>query len=134
MKCDIENGSIIVNNKLLAMEAYNKDKQVIAKADLSNLKTDKTFIWLHHLEVVPECRDKGVGTEVLEKIAELGKAYGASIIYAYPAQPIDAEAPIPDDKITHFYKKNGFVACKAPKDAITVTDEGLKKSGLCRKI
>jgi N-acetylglutamate synthase-like GNAT family acetyltransferase len=134
MNCDFTHGHIQKNNTLMQLTIINKEHEVIASADISTLKTDKPFIWLHHIEVEPECRKHGLASDIIEKIVKVGKKEGAELIYAYPAQPMDTEVTIPETQIKVFYEKLGFKACDAPKDAVTITDEGLKKSGLCLKL
>lgn len=131
MKCDIEKGVIRRHKAFLEFDALNKDGESIGTADATLLKTDKKFIWLHELRVEPECRNKEVGATLLEVLADFGRREKAELVYAFPMTPSDEEKPIPQGKIEHFYKKNGFVPCMAPADVATITDEGLRKRGVC---
>uniref|UniRef100_A0A6M3ID35 Putative acetyltransferase n=1 Tax=viral metagenome TaxID=1070528 RepID=A0A6M3ID35_9ZZZZ len=134
MKCSIERGVTRIDKVFREFEAFNKDGKSIGMADVSVLRTDKKFLWIHELQVQPECRNKGVGTEIIGAIVDHAKELKADLIYTFPMTPTDEPNPIDQKKIEHFYKKNGFVSCNAPEDVATVTDEGLKKRGLCLKL
>jgi N-acetylglutamate synthase-like GNAT family acetyltransferase len=134
MKCEIERGVVRRHKAFLEFEAFNKDGESIGSADVTSLRTDKKFLWLHELEVAPECRNNGVGAEIINAVAKEGRKENAELVYAFPMTPMDEKTPIPQGKIEHFYKKNGFVPCNAPADVATITDEGLKKRGVCLKL
>lgn len=131
MKCEIAHGKIRRHKAFLEFEAFNKDHKTLGVADVTLLKTDKKFLWLHELSVLPECRGKGVGSEILEAVVKEGRKEKVDLVYAFPMQPAGEPKPIPQAKIDSFYKKNGFVPCNAPKDVATITDEGLFKRGVC---
>ena len=131
LKCDVDGVRKAQHGALARLGAFNEDKKLIGEADISILKTDKKFIWLHEIEVNPKCRRKGVGEALITVIKEIGKENDAELVYAYPMQPMGAAKPIPQKKIEAFYKNQGFKPCNPPKDVATVTDEGLFKRGVC---
>ena len=134
-KIDPKESEIIRDRTFVTLVAANKEGKPLGGAQSSILKTDKKFIWLHDLQVNPPCRDKGIGAQLVAKLAEIGKQQNADLIYAYPADPAGEKMPIPQSKIEHFYEKNGFVPCKAPERVVTVTNEGLAtKGGVCLKL
>jgi GNAT superfamily N-acetyltransferase len=133
-KCEVDHGDIHQFKAFLEFEAFNKKGDSLGTADATLLTTDKKFIWLHELQIEPECRNKGVGSILIDAIASFGKDEKAQLIYAFPMTPIDEKKPIPQEKIDHFYKKNGFTSCMAPQDVATITDDGLKKKGVCLKL
>lgn len=131
LKCDIEQIKLAKNNTLAKVGAFNKDDKIIGVADISILKTDKKFIWLHEIVVDPRCRRKGVGEAIIEAVADIGREKGSQFIYAFPSPPIGVPKPIEQKKIEAFYKNLGFKPCNAPQDVATVTDGGLFKRGVC---
>jgi GNAT superfamily N-acetyltransferase len=134
-KIDVDKSKVIQNNAFLTLVPRNKDGKEIGKAEATILKTDRKFIWLLDLQVIPECRDQKVGSKIIGKLAQIGKMEKAELVYAYPAEPSGVKEPIPQEKIENFYKNNGFVPCAAPKDVATLTNEGLeKKGGVCLKL
>jgi N-acetylglutamate synthase-like GNAT family acetyltransferase len=134
-KCEIDKGKIMRRKAFFEFNAYNKDGKIIGTADVTLLKTDKKFMWLHELSVPdPKCRGKGIGSEIIQAIADAGREEKAELVYAYPMMPMGEAHPIPQKKIEHFYKENGFVPCNAPKDVSTITDEGLFKRGVCLRL
>ena len=82
--CEVATIKDYKTGSFIDVEALTKDKQVIAKASLSKLKTDKKFLWLHDIEVHPLCRGQGVGTTMMDHIATLGEKKGVDLIYACP--------------------------------------------------
>jgi N-acetylglutamate synthase-like GNAT family acetyltransferase len=133
--CEVATTKSHQSKSFIDIEALNNDKQVIGKASLSKIKTDKNLLWLHELEVHPLCRRKGVGTALMDHIVELGEKKGVELVYACPVPLADAEGKAPSEKqLKAFYRKQGFQPCKAPKDIVTVTDEGLQKRGMCLKL
>jgi len=131
MKCKIERGVIKQDGVFRDFEALNKDGEHIAKAETAFLNTNKKFAWMTTLQVDPNCREQGIGTEVIQQVAEEAKNAKAELIYVYPAVPPDEKMPISPSLLIKFYEKNGFVPCNAPKDVATLTEEGLKKRGMC---
>jgi GNAT superfamily N-acetyltransferase len=131
-ECEVAAVKVKRDKAFIYMGALNGDKQVIGKADITKNKTDKNFLWLHELEVHPLCRRKGVGTEMMNAIADLAEKEKVDLVYAVPGNPAEAEGkPVPERALNRFYRKQGYLPCEAPKDAVTVTDEGLVKRGMC---
>lgn len=119
------------------IEVLTKDQQVVGKAEIMKGKTDKSFLWVGVLEVHPLCRRQGVGTEMMEAIADLAKDEKVDLVYVHPAQLAESgwdSYPVSEKALTAFYNKLGFKPCEAPKDVVTVTNEGLLKRGLCLTI
>lgn len=133
--CEVATTKSHQSKSFIDIEALNTDKQVIGKASLSKVKTNKNLLWLHELEVHPLCRRKGVGTAIMDHIADLGKKKGVELVYACPVPLQEAEGKMPSEKqLRAFYRSQGFEPCSAPKDIVTVTDEGLLKRGMCLKL
>ena len=130
MKCAIDKGKIVREGTFVELTAFNKKGQPVGHADAGLYNTDKKFVWLHEIHVRDECRRKGVATEMIGALAEFGKMKGAQLLYAYPAPP-QSDPSVPQKSLDKFYRKNGFKPCNAPKDAVTITDEGLFKRGVC---
>jgi len=115
--------------------ALTKDKIIIGKASLSKHKTDKSFLWLHELEVHPLCRRQGIGSIIMDHVAEVAEKEKVDLVYAHPAPLEHTEGPqVSPRKLQQFYRQQGFKPCVAPQDAVTVTDEGLLKRGMCLTI
>jgi len=134
-KCKVDEVKSRQRKAFVTVGALNKDGKVIGAAQLSSLKTDKKFLWLHEIEVRPQCRRKGVGSAMMDKIVEIGKKIDAELIYAYPATPMETSGKtLTPKQLGAFYKKEGFEPCNAPKDVATITDEGLFKRGVCLKL
>lgn len=130
--CEVATTKSHQSKSFIDIEALNNDKQVIGKASLSKVETDKKLLWLHELEVHPLCRRKGVGTAIMDYVADLGKRKGVDLVYACPVPLADAEGKPPSERqLKAFYRSQGFEPCAAPKDVVTVTDEGLVKRGMC---
>ena len=133
--CEVATIKDYQSRSFIDVEILTKDKQVIAKASLSKLKTDKKFLWLHDIEVHPLCRGQGVGTTMINHIAELGEKKGVDLIYACPVPLASASGkPATEKQLKTFYRKQGFEPCNAPEGVVTVTDEGLVKRGMCLKL
>jgi GNAT superfamily N-acetyltransferase len=130
MKCTIDKGTIVRDGAFVDVTALNKSGKYLGRAELSLHKTDKKFLWMHLIEVRRECRGKGVGSEMVQQIADYGRKHNAQLVYAYPAA-LTRESGKQQLKREHFYKQQGFVPCNAPKDAVTITSEGLFKRGVC---
>lgn len=117
--------------------ALNPKNQTIGFAITSTEKSDKDYIWLKELEVSEDCRRKGVGKTLLNEVVQSGKKNNVDLIYAVPMTPADLpDKGIADEKIHHFYDKNGFKPCNAPKGAVTeiVDPQGntdTTKKGVC---
>lgn len=123
------------DNTLIYLGALNSDGQVIGTADLTKNKTDQSFLWLHELEVHPLCRRKGVGTEIMNAIADLAEKEKVDVVYTMPAPLAESEGKqLSERTLKAFYRKQGYVPCDAPKDAVTITDEGLVKRGMCLRL
>jgi len=130
--CEVAAVKVKRDKAFLYVGALNSDKEVIGKADITKNKTDKNFLWLHELEVHPLCRRKGVGTEMLQTITDLAQKEKVDLVYVVPGNPVEAEGrPVSERALKQFYRKQGYVPCDAPKDAVTITDEGLVKKGMC---
>lgn len=130
-KCSIEELKVAQQKSLGKVGAFNEKGKLLGSADFSVLQTDKKFVWLHEIEVIPECRRKGIGEALIDVVADIGRNNNAKLVYAYPSSPVGVEKPLPINKIRHFYEKNGFKPCNPPKDVVTVTDDGLAKRGVC---
>jgi GNAT superfamily N-acetyltransferase len=134
-KCAVDNVKVRQRKAFIEVGAVNKDNKIVGAASLSNLRTDKKFLWLHEIQVHPECRRKGVGSAIMDKITEVGKKAEAELIYAYPAVPMNAKGKeLSPKQLLSVYRKQGFKPCNAPKDVSTVTDEGLFKRGVCKSL
>jgi GNAT superfamily N-acetyltransferase len=130
--CEVAAVNVKRDKAFLYVGALNNDKEVIGKADVTKNRTDKNFLWVHEIEVHPLCRRKGVGTEMMKAIENLAKDQKVDLVYVVPGNPADAEGrPVSEKGLDAFYRKQGYVPCEAPKDAVTVTDEGLVKRGMC---
>lgn len=115
--------------------ALNQEKIIIGKASLSKHKTDKSFLWLHELEVHPLCRRQGIGTILMDHVADVARKEKVDMVYLHPAPLEHTEGKqVSPRKLQQFYREQGYKPCPAPKDAVTVTDEGLLKRGMCLAI
>lgn len=73
------------------------------------LPSDKTFLYVEHLAVLPECRGQGVGSAALAWLAEQASA-----------TPILLEIESPEDARTRqrqaFYERNGYTLLPYPHE------------------
>lgn len=135
VQCTVDKITLRRDGAELNIFATNKADKYLGHAETSLFSTDKKFVWMHMIRVRPECRGKGVGSEIVQEIVDFGQKNKADLVYAVPMALTGRDGSARAQKKREaFYEKQGFVPCKAPKDAVTVTNEELLKRGVCLKL
>jgi GNAT superfamily N-acetyltransferase len=112
--CDIIKGK---DNKFWQVWLISFDAETIGFCGLYSLYENRTNeLWLAWFGILPSWRNKGIGTQVLEKLEENARKVGCTKLCSYVDE---------DGKPLRFYQRNGFrvigkvrefLAAKADRD------------------